>query len=133
MDGNYSPFSAASSASRMDGILQQAAGAFEETQSLPDRDRLTYENGFYAYCSAIFVDLRDSSKLTSQYDRPRLAKLYRVFISEMVAALNGDPRVREVNIVGDCVWAVYNTPTIADIDAVFAAAARANSSKTRCW
>ncbi len=110
MDGNYKPYSWISSSSRIKEILDQPAGQFEETDDLPSRDRLTYTNGFYGRCSAIFIDIRDSSGLTAKHKRPTLAKIYRSFISEMVAVLNANENVREVNIVGDCVWAVYNTP-----------------------
>ena len=129
MDGNYRRYDYVASAGRIDDILGQPAGQFEEVSSLPDRSKLTYNNGYYAYCSAIFVDIRDSSGLTSHYKRPALAKLYRSFISEMVAVLNSDSVVREVNIVGDCVWAVYNTPSKNDIDDVFGLAYTANTLK----
>jgi class 3 adenylate cyclase len=129
VDGNYSAYNYVSSAKRIDEILDQPSGQFEETKSLPDRDRLTFTNGFYGLCSAIFVDIRDSSGLTDKHTRPTLAKIYRAFISEMVAVLNGADQVREVNIVGDCVWAVYNTPNKTDIDNVFSRAAHANTLK----
>lgn len=127
MDGNYKSYSYEASSKRIAEILDQPAGQFEETDALPDRDRLTYTNGFYGRCSAIFVDIRGSSALTTKYKRPTLAKLYRAFISEMVAVLNSDGFVREVNIVGDCVWGTYNTPNKSDIDDVFAVACRANT------
>lgn len=127
MDGNFKSFSYTASSARIVDILDQPAGQFEETDALPDRDRLTYTNGFYGRCSAVFVDIRDSSKLTQRYKRPALAKLYRAFISEMVAVLNSDAEVREVNIVGDCVWATYNTPYTRDIDDVFTIVCRANT------
>ena len=127
VDGNYKNYSHQSSSGRIAEILDQPVGQFEETESLPDRDRLTYTNGFYGSCSAIFVDIRDSSGLTKKYQRPALAKLYRAFISEMVAVLNSDPYVREVNIVGDCVWATFNTPSQSDINDVFILACRANT------
>lgn len=41
--------------------------------------------------------------------------------------MNGDAQAREINIVGDCVWGVFNTPLKKHIDAVFLVAARANS------
>jgi class 3 adenylate cyclase len=129
VDGNYSFYNWVTSAKRLDEILDQPSGQFEETKSLPDRDRLTFTNGFYGSCSAIFVDIRDSSKLPAKHNRPTLAKIYRAFISEMVAVLNGADQVREINIVGDCVWAVYNTPNKPDIDEVFARAFEANTLK----
>ena len=127
MDGNYKGYSHIASSERIAQILDQPAGQFEETAALPDRDRLTFTNGFYGRCSAIFVDIRDSSGLTAKYSRPVLAKLYRAFISEMVAVLNNEDDVREINIVGDCVWATYNTPYQRDIDDVFAIACQANT------
>lgn len=110
MDGNYKDYSYISSAARIDDILNQPIGQFEEKDNFPDRNTLTFTNGVYGKCTAIFVDIRDSSGLTEKHERPALAKIYRSFISEMVAVLNSSPLVREVNIVGDCVWAVYSTP-----------------------
>ncbi|WP_406288012.1 hypothetical protein [Streptomyces sp. NBC_00209] len=95
--------------------------------SLPDRDKLTFTNGFYANCSAIFVDIRKSSQLPSHYRRPRLARIYRAYLSELVAIFNGNSNTREINIAGDATWAVVNTPFKSDVDAVFSLGAMANS------
>ncbi len=127
MDSNYKVYDYVASAKRIDDYLAQPPGNFEEVDSLPDRDRLTFTNGFYANCSAIFVDIRDSSSLPQHYNRPALAKLYRSYLSEMVAIFNSDPGTREVNIAGDAVWAVVNTPLKTDIDDVFRFAYTANS------
>jgi class 3 adenylate cyclase len=127
MDSNHKNYNHVSSFSRLDDILALSQSNYEEVDELPDRDRLTYSNGFYAYCSALFVDIRESSKLPEIYKRPALAKLYRAYISEMVAVMNGNAQAREINIVGDCVWGVFNTPRKQDIDSVFSTAARANS------
>lgn len=129
MDGNYKPYEYLKSSERVKEILDQPSGAFEEVDGLPDRDKLTFTNGFYGTCSAVFIDIRDSSGLTNKYKRPTLAKLYRAFISEMVALLNSDRYVREVNIVGDCVWAVYNTPLKSHIDDVFGIVFQTNTLK----
>ena len=127
MDGNYQLYDYQKSSDRIAEILNQPAGTFEEVEGLPDRDRLTYTNGFYGMCSAVFIDIRGSSGLTDKHKRPTLAKIYRSFISEMVAVLNSAPFVREVNIVGDCVWAVYKTPIKTDIDVVFSVVYKANT------
>ena len=103
MDGNYKAYSYTGSSDRIKAILDQPVGSFEEVDGLPDRDKLTFTNGFYGMCSAVFIDIRESSGLTDKHKRPTLAKIYRAFISEMVAVLNSDLNVREVNIVGDCV------------------------------
>lgn len=127
MDGNYKVYSYTNSSERIKNILNQPAGTFEEVDGLPDRDKLSFTNGFYGMCSAVFIDIRDSSGLTEKHKRPMLAKIYRAFISEMVAVLNSDPYVREVNIVGDCVWAVYKTTQTTHIDDVFGIAFQANT------
>ncbi|WP_145941610.1 adenylate/guanylate cyclase domain-containing protein [Corynebacterium glyciniphilum] len=127
MDGNYKAYDYEASSDRIKEILEQPSGQFDEVEALPDRDRLTYNNGFYGWCSAVFVDIRDSSGLTDKNQRPTLAKIYRAFISEMVSVLNSHENVREVNIVGDCVWGVYKTPKKADIDGVFGIVSQANT------
>jgi class 3 adenylate cyclase len=127
VDSNYRAYNYISSFTRLDEMLAQSQSNYEEVKELPDRDKLTYANGFYAYCSALFVDIRGSSQLPEIYRRPALAKLYRAYISEMVAIMNGNDRAREINIVGDGVWAVFNTPLKIDINGVFNTAAQANS------
>lgn len=127
MQSNYKTYSHTASASRMVEILNQSDINYEEKDSLPSRDKLTFTNGFYANCSALFIDIRDSSALPNKYQRPKLARLYRAFISEAVAVMNGDPNCREINVVGDGVWSVINTPYKDDIDSVFATAYQLNS------
>jgi class 3 adenylate cyclase len=120
-------FDPQSSADRIDDILAAADTEFKEVDSIPSRDKLTFTNGFYANCTAVYVDVRDSSKLPEKYKRPTLAKIYRSFISEAVALVNATSKCAEVNIHGDAVWGVVDTPYKADIDAAFELAARLNS------
>lgn len=116
-----------SSLSRIDDILDASNDSFVESDSIVDREKLTFKNGFYVYCTTLFVDIRDSSNMTDAHKRPVLAKIYRSFISEMVALMNGHDTCREVNINGDCVWCVCETKYKADIDNVFSLAAKACS------
>lgn len=127
MEAEYRAYDYLAGAGRIAAILGQTDASYEERDSLPSRDSLTYTNGFYANCSAVFVDIRKSSELPDKHTRPVLARLYRAFISEMVAVLASDPSCEEVSIVGDCVWAVYNTVYRRDIDDVFTIACYANS------
>ncbi len=128
MDSNYKSYDYLASIARIDDYLTQPSGNFVEVDELPYRNRLTYTNGFYArWCSAMFVDIRDSSKLPDFYKRPVLAKIYRAYISEVVAILNAVETAREINIVGDGVWAVFSTRYTRDNDAIFSAACRVNS------
>ncbi|MFE3881734.1 adenylate/guanylate cyclase domain-containing protein [Streptomyces lydicus] len=127
MDSNYKLYDHVASASRIKDYLTGAQGNYEEVHELPDRNKLTFTNGFYANCSAIFVDIRGSSQLPDHYKRPRLARIYRAYISELVAIFNGSVLTREINIAGDAAWAVVNTPKTPNIDTVFAMGYKANS------
>jgi class 3 adenylate cyclase len=127
LDSNFKSYDHVASADRIKEYLTGAQGSYEEVDTLPDRDKLTFTNGFYANCSAIFVDIRGSSQLPKHYKRPRLARIYRAYLSELVAIFNGSSLTREVNIAGDAAWAVVNTPSKPNIDTVFAMGYQANS------
>lgn len=109
---------------RIDEIINANNSNFEDKDSIPSHDKLTFSNGFYVYCTALFVDIRDSSTMTNEHRRPVLAKIYRSFISEMVAIMNSNLKTKEICINGDCVWCVCDTPFKSDIDNVFSLAAR---------
>ncbi|MBU9605227.1 adenylate/guanylate cyclase domain-containing protein [Burkholderia multivorans] len=113
--------------SRLLEILNAPAGAFEELNNIPDRSRLTYTNGFYVYCTAVFIDIRDSSKLTTSHTTPVLGKIYRAYISECIAALNAFDECKEIFISGDCVSGIFNTPYKSDINRALLAAATLQS------
>jgi class 3 adenylate cyclase len=127
MEATHKSYSFLDSLGRMDEILDSSNKLFEEKDSIPARSELTYINGFYVNCTALFVDICDSSKMTDEHKRPVLAKIYRSFISELVAFFNGFDICKEVNIHGDCVWAVFDTPYKHDIDTAFSAAYGANA------
>ena len=113
---------------RIDEILDSANNNYEEKGTdVPSRDKLTYTNGFYVDVSAIFVDIRNSSSLPNTYTRPTLAKIYRSFISEVVAIMNGNNTCHEINIIGDCVSGIFVTKTKKDINELFSTAAIINS------
>ncbi|WP_071768899.1 adenylate/guanylate cyclase domain-containing protein [Burkholderia ubonensis] len=113
--------------SRLQEILDAPAGAYEEVNSIPDRSRLTYTNGFYVNCTAIFIDIRDSSKLPELHNTPVLGKIYRAYISECIAVLNCFEECKEIFISGDCVSGIFNTPCKANINTAFFAAGALNS------
>lgn len=116
------------SAERMDDILNAGSGNYCDKDSIPARSSLTYTNGFYVNVTALFIDIVGSSDMTDSSKRPTLAKIYRSFISEATAILNDTGiKCKEISINGDCVWGVFDTPSKADVDAVFDTAARLNS------
>ena len=128
MESNHRPYDFDASLQRLDGYLDASNDLFEEVDEIPGRDRLTCSNGFYIkHCTALFVDIRGSSSLPEKYTRPRLAKIYRAYISEIMAVINGNPDCSEVNIVGDAVFGIFNTPKKDDIDEVFETACRVSS------
>lgn len=115
------------STARMDDILNAGNDNYSDATSIPLRSSLTYTNGYYVYVTALFVDIVGSSDMTDEHKRPTLAKMYRSFISEGVAILNSIDASREINIHGDCVWAIFETPLKSDIDKVLNLAAKIGS------
>lgn len=122
MEATNSGYDHIASDSRIRQILDSSE-SFDEVKEIPARSKLTYSNGYYVDCTALFIDIRDSSKLPENHKRPVLGKLYRAYLSECVAVINGDPNCREVFINGDCVSGVLNTPCTSDIDRAFSTAA----------
>ncbi|EGR0144108.1 adenylate/guanylate cyclase domain-containing protein [Vibrio cholerae] len=127
METKYKKYEHELSFDRIDEILDESDKSFEEVTEIPSRDKLTYKNGYYVKCSALFVDIRGSSELPEKHKRPTLAKLYRSYISEVVAIMNGNSDCSEIRIEGDCVSGIYNTPKKYQINGMFNDAARINS------
>jgi len=103
---------------RLQEILDSSE-TFEQVDSVPNSDTLNYNNGYYFKCYSIFIDIRDSSTLPGKYQKRILAKIYRAYISEIVALFQSSPNCKEINIVGDSVWAVYNAKVKDDVSEVF--------------
>jgi class 3 adenylate cyclase len=127
MKSDYSEFKLADSVARIDEILAGADADYQEKDSIPARETLTYTNGYYVNCSVLFVDIRGSKSLSQKYKNPVLAKIYRSYASELVALFRGNACIREISIEGDCVWGALDTPRKADIDQVFATGFQASS------
>lgn len=124
---NHITYDVEKSASRIDEILSAGNNNFSDAQTLPSRSQLTYTNGYYVKVTALFIDIVGSSDMTDQHKRPVLAKIYRSFISECTAIMNSSDICKEININGDCVWGVFDTPYKSDIDSVFSITAQLNS------
>lgn len=115
------------SSERMDEILNVSNGEFVEKDRIPSRDTLTYKNGCYVNVSCLFIDIVGSSNMTDKHKRPTLAKMYRCFISECIAIINSHDICKEININGDCVWGVFDTPSNEDRVRVFDIAGQLSS------
>ena len=111
---------------RLDGILS-TAGDYTEKDTIPGRNELTFTNGYYLNCYAVFVDIRESSQLPQKHTKPVLAKIYRCYISEIVAIMQSYENCKEVNIVGDCVSGIFMRGIKDDVLQPFNAAAHINS------
>jgi len=83
----------------------------KEVDKFPKEDNFTYTNGYKAFASAIFVDLRDSTTLFSGENDVDISKVIRGFTSEIIEILrkDTDDDLKEIGIRGDCVYAVYST------------------------
>lgn len=127
MRAEYSDYDYEKSRDRIDDILKGADASYEDKNSIPPRDSLTFDNGFYVSCSALFIDIRGSKVLSAIHTRPVQAKIYKSYISELVALLRSNTNVHEIYIEGDCVWGIFNTPEKADIKQLFLTSARASS------
>lgn len=127
MEANYKDYDFDKSRTRIDDILNSSDNNYIESKIIPKRDNLTFSNGYYIFCCALFIDMRGSKEFAKKHTRPVTAKIYRSYISELVAVLNGNQNLREIYIEGDCVWGVFDTPYKTDVDKVFNTAAQAAS------
>lgn len=128
MKSNFISYDYKKSKVRIDEILDANDTSYKEVDKIPSRDDLTFNNGFYVNkTAALFIDIRGSSKMPSNHTRPILAKIYRSYISECVAVINGNSDCAEVNIHGDCVWGIFDAQYKTQVDGVFATAAMLSS------
>lgn len=126
MQATNTTYNFQNSLDRIDEILN-SPNVCETKDSIPPRGDLTFTNGFYVNCAAVFVDICGSSELTDVHTRPVLAKIYRSFISELVALFNGENSCREVSINGDCVWGVFEINISSQANLIVDIAAKASS------
>lgn len=110
---------------RIDEILGSKMAVVEKDR-LPKNDELTFDNSYLSWISAIFIDIRESTKLMARDDQEYVAKVVRCFTSELIEILRGEDNLREIGIRGDCVYAVYTTPYQGDILDLFTLAAWCN-------
>ncbi len=111
----------------MDSILKSSDNEYREIKRIPSEKSLTYKNGFYVDITVLFVDIRKSKELAKNHTRPVLAKIYRTYISEVIAVMKGNKLISDVFIEGDGVWAVFNTKNNDDVNGVFTTAVEISS------
>lgn len=69
MEATNSGYDHVASDTRIQQILNSSE-SFYEVKEIPPRSKLTYSNGYYVDCTALFIDIRDSSKLPENHNRP---------------------------------------------------------------
>ena len=127
MESNWRNYSSDDSDTRIRAILDSAAGNYQEVDAIPPRARLTFDNGFYVQCAAVFIDIRGSSSLPQRHTRPVLGKIYRAYISECIAVLNRYACCKEINVNGDCVSGIFDTSAGIGVREAFNAACALNA------
>lgn len=99
---------------RIDEILNGRVIVTDQNE-IPESDQFTFENGYFGWVSSIFVDIRNSHQLFKKHDKVIVSKVIRCFSSEIIEILRDDTNLREIGVRGDCVYAIYTTPTQQDV------------------
>ena len=96
---------------RIEEILDNSLEVIEKNE-IPKDDNFTFSNAYLGWVTGIFVDIRDSTSLFNKDDKAKISKIVRSFTSEIIEILRKDNELlREIGIRGDCVYAIYTTPT----------------------
>lgn len=111
---------------RINDILDNDLEVIEKNK-LPNDENFTFDNACYSWVSAVFVDIRNSTKLFNNEDKKVVSKIIRAFTSEVIEILRDDNNLREIGIRGDCVYAIYTTPTKTSILDLFEKAVTINT------
>lgn len=127
MESSHITYDHEKSFERMKAVLNASDLNFTEVDEIPSREKLTFTNGFYVKCSALFADIRGSSSLPARYKRPILSRIYRSYVSELIAVMNGSLDCKEIVVAGDCVSGIFNGQYKSQINEVFDVAAKINS------
>lgn len=93
---------------RVNEILNDS-NEIEEKEKVPKENDFTFHNGYFAWATAVFVDIRDSTSIFTENKKTSTSKIIRAFTSEVIEILKNDDNLREIGIRGDCVYAIYTT------------------------
>ena len=110
---------------RISNILNQDMSK-EDRKKIPPESMMTYSNGYTMWISAIFVDIRNSTKLFANKNRDMVTRVSKSFVSEVIQILDSDPSA-EIGIRGDCVYGIYSTPKQLDVYFVYEKAVYINT------
>ena len=119
MQATHSIYDFNKSISNFDEILNSSDSNYVTHKGIPNKNDLTFTNGYYIDVTVLFIDIRGSKELATKHTRPVLAKIYRAYISEVISVIGGNSYISEINVEGDGIWAVFNTTSNYDVDTVF--------------
>ena len=94
----HSTYNFSKSLERIDDILNSSDNNYKKHTGIPLEGSLTFQNGFYVGITVVFIDIRGSKKLAEKHTRPILAKIYRSYISEVIAVLKGNSTINDIFI-----------------------------------
>lgn len=100
---------------RIEDILSSSNDT-KQSDLLPVESAFSYDNGYYGYVTAIFVDICESTKIfnDSTMKKTTKAKIIRSFTSEVIEILRQNEKIRDIGIRGDCVFGIYTSPSYGD-------------------
>lgn len=101
----------------------------EKKDRIPDDSAFTFENGVRCFCSALFIDIVNSTGYFSNknINENVLARIIRSLIGGIVEIINDTENVYEVGIRGDSVYGIFHTRYRSEMVEVFSAAYIINS------
>lgn len=105
---------------RIEEILN-SSNETAQSDRIPSSSAFSYDNGYFGYVTAVFVDICDSTNFFNDgsIKRTTKAKIIRSFTSEIVEILRKDDNLRDIGIRGDCVFAIYTSPSYVDDCEIF--------------
>jgi len=123
----YTKYNHMNSLSRVKNTLDTIDEVYKESNTIPNRNTLTDQNGFYVNITVLHVDIRKSKKLFDNNSYAVLSKIYRLYISEVMAVLKGNKNICEVGIEGDGIWAVFDASLNNHVEDVLQTAGQISS------
>lgn len=111
---------------RVDKILKNSLEVLEKKQ-LPLTEKLTFNNSYYSWVTSIYIDIRESTNLFKNENNVHVSKIIKSFTSELIEILRDSEKLREIGIVGDCVYAIYTAPNKQDNEDLYFKACYCNT------
>jgi len=69
MQANYKIYDFEKSRERIDELLDSSDNKYTDSTTIPNRDNLTFSNGYYIFCCALFIDIRGSKEFAKKHTR----------------------------------------------------------------